>query len=326
MKPKVGTIFWALLLIIAGALGLLSTMGIIQGENITLWMIIFAVVSLISLVFYFIGGVKNWPVLFPGTIFAALALLLFLADRSVDDPIIAAPLFVGIGIPFLVAFIIDRKNNWWAVIPLGVMLFLSLVVLVVDRIDGELIGSALFFILALVFFSIYLSRKAKWALLVAYIMFILGFAPLLATTSRADLFGPIFMLAVALPFAYVYLRDPVKRWWAIIPAGILATLAVVSAVVLLFDLPPALDTRLSGGITYFGIAATFFVVWMAHHQRWAGVIVILAGILLVLQVIFGNVANSWPVALILSGLYLLYLGLTRDKNKVEPAVEDHLPS
>ena len=63
----------------------------------------FTAISLISLLFYFLSGIQNWAMLFPAGIFSALALLVTMAVNRVENPAMAAPLFVGIGLPFMVA-------------------------------------------------------------------------------------------------------------------------------------------------------------------------------------------------------------------------------
>jgi hypothetical protein len=240
-----------------------------------------------------------------------LAVTSALVARGVDDPAMAAPLFIGIGLPFIVAFIIDRRRHWWALIPAGVMGFLTLVLFAVDRVAGEWIGSGFLFILAATFILVYLSRRATWAAIVAYVMFVVGFTPLLAMTSRPELAGVIMLFAIGLPFLYVYLKSP-ERWWAIFPAGILLTLGVVTAIVLIPGIPTEeYDNRIGNSLFYAGLAATFAVVWLRHHKRWAMVVTILAVILAVITALFGEIQQSWPVVIILAGAYLLYTALRK---------------
>jgi hypothetical protein len=309
MNKKRASIFWGILLIAGGAYTLASTAGYEITQDPTVWALIFGGISIASLIFYFADGVKNWGWLFPVGIFGGLAITSGLGARGVDDPAMAAPLFIGIGLPFVVAYIIDQAHNWWALIPAGVMAFLILVLFAVDRVAGEWIGSGFLFILAATFFFVYLSKRATWAAIVAYVLFIVGFTPLMAMTSRPELSGVIMFFAIGLPFLFVYLKSP-ERWWAIFPAGILLTLGVVTAIVLIPGNPTEeYDNRIGNSLFYAGLAATFAVVWLRHHKRWAMVITALAAIMTVITALFGEIQQAWPVLIILAGAYLLYTAL-----------------
>ncbi len=311
MNQKLANIFWGILLIAAGGLTLAQTQGYLTDEvNPAIWIAIFAVISFVSLVFYLISGVQNWAMLFPAGIFGALALLVTMAVNKVDNPAMVAPLFVGIGLPFIVAYFLDRAKNWWALIPAGVMAFLTFVLLVVENLGGEMIGSALFFILAAAFGLVYYTRRFLWAAIVAYVMFVLGFMPLMASGSRPELAGIVMLFAIALPFFVIYFRAPTERFWAIIPAGILATAGLLAAFVLLPGIPNAdYDNRIPNALMYAGIAVTFAVVGLRHHKRWGILFALLAAVASVANLFIGNLEKSWPLMVILAGAYLLFSAL-----------------
>lgn len=311
MKQKMTSIFWGILLIAAGGLALAQTQGYLANDgNPQPWMAIFAAVSLISLVFYFLSSIRNWGMLFPVGIFAALAFLLWSVARGTNNPAMAGPLFIGIGLPFVVAYALDRAKNWWALIPAGIMAFLTFVLLVVENLGGEVIGSALFFILAATFGFIYATRRGLWSAIVAYGMFVLGFMPLIAMSPRPELAGIVMLVAIALPFFIIYFRSPDEKFWAIIPAGILATAGFLIAFVLLPGLPgPGFDNRIPNAIMYAGIAATFSIVWLRHHKRWGMLFTILAALAAVANLFVGNLEKSWPIFILLAGAYLLYNSL-----------------
>ncbi len=309
MSKRLGSIFWGIVLIAGGVYALAQTLGYTTSENPVVWAFIFGGICLVSLIFYFIDGVKNWGWLFPVGIFGALAFMMVLVSRGEDNPAMAAPLFIGIGLPFVVVFFFDRLKNWWALIPAGVMAFLTLVVLFVDRVPGEWIGSGFLFILAVTFFLVYWSRRVTWAAIVAYVLFVLCFMPLMATTSHAEFSGIIVLLAIGLPFLWVYFRYP-ERWWAIIPAGILLTLGIVTAVVLLPGIPAHEgDNRLASALTFAGGAITFAVVWLRHQKRWAMIVAALAAVAAISSIFVTKAELIGPVFVILAGAALLFRAL-----------------
>lgn len=309
MNKKLSGIFWGVVLIAGGLFALAQTMGYRTPQNPTLWAVIFGGLSLAALVFYFLEGVSKWGWLFPAGIFAALAILLGLAEAGVDNPAMAAPLFIGVGLPFVVAYFQDRSKNWWALIPTGVMAFLTLVMFTVDRVRGEWIGSGLFFILAVIFVLVYLGKRANWAAIVAFVMFVLGFMPLLAMTARPELAGILVLAAIGMPFLLVYLQSE-EGWWAIIPAGILLTMAIVTAIVLLSGAPQKdIDPRFANAIIFAGMAATFAIVWLRHHKPWGMILTILSALIGVAAIFFGELDNFWALFVIAAGAYLVYNAL-----------------
>ena len=120
--------------------------------------------------------------------------------------------------------------------------------------------------------------------------------------------GSLFLAALSVAFWLVYLRDR-QHWWAMIPGGVLATLAIVSA---MGDIVPWIETE---GLFFLGLALTFGLVYLlpglGSRQSWA---LIPAGILFVIGAIVTLATSSllsfvWPVVLIAIGLVLVYRAL-----------------
>ncbi len=307
MNQKISSIFWGLLLILGGLAALAQTQGYLNDFPPVVWSIVFAVISIVALGLYIARGVKHWEMLFPVGIFGALAIMLAFAASGVDHPVMAAPLFIGIGIPFVLAFSLDRAKNWWALIPAGVMGFLIFATLAAENMRGEVIGSALFFILAAAFGFVYAARRVLWAAIVAYVMFVMGFMPLMALTNRPEIAGALTIFGVALPFWLIYLRGSPERWWAIIPAGVLTTAGILTAIVLLSGMPAqGYDSRLANAFMYLGLAATFAVVWLRHHKGWAMIFMVIAAGMGVFAALVNNDQFLWPAALVAVGIYLVF--------------------
>lgn len=306
-------LFWGVLLIGGGLLALAGQMGYVDALSPQMWMFVFAAISLVALISYALSGWRQWGLLFPAGVFGGLALIIALAEANVDSAAVASPLFFGLLIPFVAAYLSDRTHNWWALIPGGVMLFLALTLLFVDSSGGEWVGALFLFMIALSFLVVYLNNRIRtWALLVAYIVGVLGIAPLMATGGRdAAYFGPVFLFAVALPFFFVYFREP-ENWWAIIPAGSVATVAVLAALAIAGWIRNATEGGYANALLMGGLAATFAVVWLRHSRPWAKVVTISLALVGVASVLFASYSQIfWPVAIILVGVYLFFTALRR---------------
>jgi hypothetical protein len=363
MKVNKSSLFWGILLIGFGAYALAQTMGYEVSQEPTFWAFVFGGISLLSLVFYLSDGFRAWGWLFPVGIFGALAFLLTMVANDVDKPAMVAPLFVGIGLPFVVAYFIDRTRNWWALIPSGVMLFLTFVMLMVDNVNGEWIGALFLFMIALSFFIVYLNNRVRnwwalipagvmlflalivvlstatsgewigalflfaialsffvvylnnrtrnWALLVAYIMFVLSLAPAMASFGgdTAGYFGSVFLFAIALPFFVIYFRSA-ENWWAIIPAGVMTTLSIIATLGIAGWIKDDQTGGYSNAILMGGLAVTFAVVWLRNAKAWAKVVTVVLAALAIGSIFFVSYCEMfWPVAIILVGGYLLYTAM-----------------
>jgi hypothetical protein len=310
-------LFWGLLLIAAGMVALGQQMGYIdQFTDPQVWIWLFAGISLLAFVNYALSGWKQWGWLFPAGVFGGLATTITLATNDVDTAAVATPLFIGLLIPFTAAYLTDRTHNWWALIPGGVMLFLALTTLLVDSAGGEWVGALFLFMIALSFFVVYLNNRSRtWAMLVAYILAVLGIAPLMSIGGRdAEFYGPIFLFAVALPFFVVYLRSP-ENWWAIIPAGSVTTIAIIAALAIAGVInensrPTFVSAGLANALLMGGLAATFAVLWLRHGKPWGKTVTIALALVGIASVFFASYAEIfWPVAIILGGIYLFYTAL-----------------
>lgn len=260
---------------------------------------------------YLLDRSKNWWALIPGGVMLFLALVLLMADNAGGEWIGAMFLFM-IGLPFLVVYLNNRTKNWWALIPGGVMLFLALIVVLSTTVKGEWLGALFLFAIALCFFVVYLNdRSRQWALLVAYIMFVLSIAPAMASFGGdvPAYFGSVFFIAIAVPFFVLYFRSA-DNWWAIITAGAMTTLAVTAALAISGLIRDTETGGIGNAILIGGFAATFAVVWLRHAKPWARDVTIVLAVLAVVAIFFGSDPwTFWPVAFIFGGVYLLYTTL-----------------
>jgi hypothetical protein len=119
-----------------------------------------------------------------------------------------------------------------------------------------------------------------------------------------DLGGMIFLGSLGLAFWVIYFQRR-EYWWAVIPGGVLITLALISG------LDPFVDGDAIGGLLFVGLGLTFGVVYLLPtpygRMRWAifPAIVLLAMGLLVTLAAVGGSDLVFAVALIAVGLFLL---------------------
>lgn len=174
---------------------------------------------------------------------------------------------------------------------------------------GSYFWSLVFTVAGLGFLSVFVTdRQNWWALIPGFVLLGIGSIIYIDQTfpELTGLLGGVIVLgSIGLSFLIIYLvnRD---NWWAIIPAGVMITLAVVSG---LGEVLTGFDM---GGIFFIGLGLTFLIVGVLptpHGQmRWA---FIPAGILLGIGVLIMLALSTWvgylwPVALILAGLFIIY--------------------
>lgn len=229
-------LFLGILLIGGGLLGLLQAAGYARELMPEVWMAIFSVTCLVALAGYALSGFRRWGWLFPAGVAGGLAVVLALATMGVDQPWMAAPLFVGLCMPFAAAFLADRARNWWALIPGSIMLFLVLTVLLADGDRGVTIGPLALLAIAVPFYIIYFRVGGQWwaiipagILSLIAVIAILGIAGFINAGTEGGLISAFMMSGVAAVFAVIGWRDR-KSWAKVVTLGFLG-IAVASLLV-----------------------------------------------------------------------------------------------
>jgi hypothetical protein len=195
----------------------------------------------------------------------------------------------------------------------GSLLVAGGIALLLENMDishiGGLIWGIVLGIAGLLFLSVYFENRVNWwSLIPGVSLFSFGFAAILGFISPSvyELVGGSLVLGgIGLSLFLVYLVNR-ENWWAIIPAGVLATLAVVSIIDAgNYDV----DT---GGIFFVGVGLTFILVAILPtpfgRMMWA---FIPALIMLVMGTLISSQRQDimlyvWPVLIILVGGYLVF--------------------
>jgi len=160
-----------------------------------------------------------------------------------------------------------------------------------------------------VFLFVFLINRAHWwAVIPGFAL--LGLAALIALDQLVPQAGEawggtIFLGGIGLSFWVIYFVNR-EHWWAIIPGGVMLTLALIAG------LASVLEGIETGGVFFLGLGLTFgllsFVPTPEGRMKWA---LIPAAVLLVMGLLLGAAASPflnylWPVALILLGLYHIF--------------------
>jgi len=188
---------WGLLLIGLGVLYLLQNFGVLRGMDYV-WPALFALGGAAFLIVFFTNRV-HWWALIPGFILLGLAatagsqLLLpgFPGEWS-------GAIFLGaIGLSFWAVFI-ARRENWWAVIPGGVLLTLAMVTIASQSLPELGTGGIFFLGLAVTFALVFLFTRMRWALIPAAALAVMGVFLVIGFSSAVNFVWPVVLIAVGL--------------------------------------------------------------------------------------------------------------------------------
>lgn len=203
-------------------------------------------------------------------------------------------------------------NAAWGVllIALGVLFLLQSLGFLGEGI--ALLWALLFAAGGAVFLYVFLRNPANWwAVIPGFALLGLGVLITLGSTGSElvrTLGGALFMAGIGAAFGVIYLRNH-EFWWAVIPAGVLFTLALVIL------LSSWVEGAAVGSVFFLGLAATFSLVWLLPNPKgrmtWAlipAAVLAVIGALTILASV-ELLRFLWPAALILVGVYFVYRAL-----------------
>ncbi len=171
------------------------------------------------------------------------------------------------GLGVLAVYLTDRSEWGFLITTYALWAVALLIVLaVLDILPGVFIAFYVLAAIALPFLVVYLrNREHWWALIPAYVLLAIG--SMIALTEwgiLADAFIATYILvAIALPFIVVFLRDR-SNWWALIPAYVLVAVGIMVA---LIDVGVLGDLMVPAYVM-FAIAIPFLVVYIRNPREW----------------------------------------------------------
>jgi len=170
-----------LALILAGALFLLRTMGLLDNVGDVFWGAIFLSAGALFLFAFFTG---SWWAVIPGCTLAGIGVLILLPD-SLEK--FGGAVFLGaIGLAFWLVYVTAPRVRWWSLIPAGVLTALAATTILPDLVGGRATGSIFLFGIALTFALVALLAGMKWAWYPAGVIAVLGLISLLALESLSN--------------------------------------------------------------------------------------------------------------------------------------------
>lgn len=212
------------------------------------------------------------------------------------------------------------SNKYWRVfLGIGLLLFGAVALLqatnVID-VQGKMWGfffAGLFLLGGVIFLSVLASdRKQWWTAIPGFTL--LGLGVLVGSSMVSENLAPFgatfFFLGISLAFWVIYFLQR-ERWWALIPAGVLLSLAAVTGYSQVEESMAIGKFVNGGGVFLLGLGLTFALVAILHGRKngttWAW---IPGGILIVLGFIAGLEETELgkfvlPAGLVIAGIFLI---------------------
>ena len=194
----------------------------------------------------------------------------------------------------------------------GILLIVGGIIFMLENLGvvalGDLFWTVVFGVVGLAFLSVYVTNRQQWwslipgiTLLAIAVIILLNF---IFPNLEGQWGGLVILGGIGVAFFLIYLTNP-ENWWAIIPGGVMVTLAVISST------DKFLPDLASGGLFFLGLGSTFALVAILPNKhspmKWAYIPAGILGVmgLLMMATSVELINYIWPVALILAGLYLV---------------------
>jgi hypothetical protein len=196
-----------LLMIAAGVLFLLQSLGYLEGAGTLFWTLVFAAAGGVFLYVFFLNR-EQWWALIPGFTLIGLGALIAL-DQFIPrwgGALGGTVLMLAISLSFWVIYF-QQREHWWAIIPGGVLLSLGIFIGLEEIFTGvDLVG--IFFLgMGLTFVLVAMlpeeREKMRWAFIPAGVLLLMGVIFTATAFSAFEIVGPAALIIVG---AYLVFR------------------------------------------------------------------------------------------------------------------------
>jgi hypothetical protein len=202
MKRIDPSIVVGLVLVLAGSLFALQTMGILTDVGDVFWGALFLAAGAIFLFVFFTG---SWWGVIPGCVLAGIGVLILLPPSL---EMFGGAVFLGsIGLAFWLVYFTARVERWWALIPAGVLTTLAVVSFMPEFVSGEATGGIFFLGLALTFLIVALFARMRWAYYPAAALGVIGVLASLAAGDVTNYIWAVILIAAGGYLVYGYFKN-----------------------------------------------------------------------------------------------------------------------
>ena len=207
-KQKITTALWGLLIIILGVGALAYNFGALDDYKLITAYIVAALLAVMGAAFLLAIAFQreNWFYVIPGFSLLSLGGVTYLTTQENVKPEWLGALFLGgIALGFLVIFLRNRQERWWALLQAETILIIALVGLGLGIPENatRLVGALLFGGFAISFFFVWLFSGHRgrfvWALILAGVLAVFAAAILTSGQSQFTLLlWPVLLLLIGL--------------------------------------------------------------------------------------------------------------------------------
>jgi hypothetical protein len=215
MKSSTRRIFFGAALILVGALFLIKQLFAPQLELGGIIVAAVFAIAAAAFLYVLITNHENWWAAIPGMVLLGLSALIACGELfpRFEDKFGGSMFLAFIGLAFLVVLLV-KHENWWAVIPAGVMFTLAAVAAMGEY--NFAAGSSVFFLgIALTFGIVGLmpiGRKEKWPWIPAGICAILGTMLMIGSGEFLDSYAGLVWPAILLVAGgYLIVRTFIRK-------------------------------------------------------------------------------------------------------------------